>query len=57
MTNQTNNTRRFRVIDTNEVVAIYDTNRSFTTYAPICGDNEMDLSAARTYWDDELEEL
>lgn len=57
MINRTENTRRFRVIDTNEVVAIYDSNRSYTLYAPICGDNTMDVSAVRTYWDDELEEL
>lgn len=49
--------RRFRVIETEEVVAVYDSNRSYTLYAPICGENELDLTAVRTYWDDELEEL
>lgn len=57
MINQPTNARRFAVIETGEIVAIYDTNRSFIMYAPICGDNELDVSAARTYWSDELEEL
>lgn len=57
MINQPTNTRRFVVIETGVIVAIYDTNRSFTLYAPICGENELDISAVRTYWDDELEEL
>lgn len=57
MINQPANTRRFAVIETGVIVAIYDSCRAWTKYAPICGDNELDLSAVRTYWDDELEEL
>lgn len=54
---ETNNTRRFRHIDGVAVLAIFDQNRSFTTYAEVVEGNRFDLSTARTYWPDEIEEL
>ena len=51
------NNRRFAVIETGVIVAIVDSCRTWTRYAPINGDNTVDLSATRTYWADELREL
>ena len=56
MTAPTNN-RRFEVIETGVIVAIVDSCRAWTKYAPIDGANSVDLSATRTYWADELREL
>jgi len=57
MINQPANARRFEVIETGVIVAIFDSCRSFTTYAPVDGDNTVDVAAARTYFDDELREI
>ena len=54
------NTRRFRHIDGNAVLAIYDTNRSFTLYGEVIAINgrpAIDTDTVRTYFADELEEL
>jgi len=55
------NTRRFRHIDSNAVLAVYDSNRSFTLYGEVCADAEgrafIDTATVRSFWDDEIEEL
>lgn len=54
------NTRRFRHIDSNAVLAVYDSNRSFTLYGEVIaidGKPAIDINTVRTFWDDELEEL
>lgn len=57
MLNRPANARRFVVIETGEIVAIVDSCRAWTKYAPIIGADTVDLSATRTYWADELCEL
>lgn len=55
------NTRRFRHIDSNAVLAVYDSNRSYTLYGEVCADADgrtfIDIATVRTYFDDELEKL
>ena len=59
--NRIQDARRFEVIETGEVVAIVDSCRTWTKYAPVCvdmiGQIRFDLSATRTYFADELREL
>lgn len=60
MTIDQTNTRRFRHIDGVAVLAIYDTNRSFTLYGEVIAINgrpAIDTTTVRTYFADELEEL
>lgn len=60
MLNRPSSNRRFRVIATDQIVAIVDSARGWTKYAPLCiGDDGplLIIDETRTYWADELEEL
>lgn len=49
--------RRYRVAGSPFVWAVFDIRRGFNIYAPICGKGIVDVSAARSFFDDEVTRL
>lgn len=60
MMNQPTDSRRFVRTETKEIYAIFDTRPGYRIYAPVTyidGAIALDLSAARSFFDDEMEEI
>ena len=55
------NTNRFRDLETNAILAIYDVHGGTTFYADVCADDSgnaiFDLSTVRALFSDEVEEI